>query len=63
MLIARHEPSDRSTALRELRDLARKRRAPLILLPSLPELATGNTAAALEMAQVSLQAILGALAR
>ena len=43
MLLARHKPSDRRRALRELRDLARERRAPLILLPSLPELTTGNT--------------------
>ena len=63
MLLARHKPSDRRRALRELRDLARERRAPLILLPSLPELATGNPRAALETAQVPLQAILGALAR
>ena len=39
------------------------RRALLILLPSVPELATGNADAALETAQVPLQAILGALAR
>ena len=63
MLLARHMPSDRRRALRELRDLARERRAPLILLPSLPELATGHTRAALETAQVPLQAVLGALAR
>jgi len=63
MLIARHDPSDRGTAVRELRDLARQRRAPLILLPSLPEPATVNTPAALETFQVPLQAILGALAR
>jgi Flp pilus assembly CpaE family ATPase len=63
MLVARQEPSARRRVLRELRGLAHERRAPLILLPSLPELATGNTDAALETAQVSLQAILGALAR
>jgi Flp pilus assembly CpaE family ATPase len=63
MLLARHEPSGGRRALRELRDLARDRRAPLILLPSLPELATANAHAALETAQVPLQAILGALAR
>jgi Flp pilus assembly CpaE family ATPase len=62
-LIARHDPSDRRTAVRELRDLARERRAPLILLPCLPEPATANTPAALETAQVPLQAVLGALAR
>jgi Flp pilus assembly CpaE family ATPase len=63
MLLARHEPSGGRRALRELRDLARDRRAPLVLLPSLPELATANAHAALETAQVPLQAILGALAR
>jgi Flp pilus assembly CpaE family ATPase len=63
LLLARQEPSDRRRALGELRDLARERRAPLILLPSLPELATANTPAALETAQVPLQAILGTLAR
>jgi hypothetical protein len=59
----RQERSAQRRTLRELRGLARERRAPLILLPTLPELATGNTGAALETAQVSLQAILGALAR
>ena len=63
ILVARHEPRDRRKALRELRDLARHRRALLILLPSVPELAKGNAAAALETAQVPLQAILGALGR
>jgi len=63
MLIARHERSARRTAVRELRDLARQRRAPLILMPSLPDPATANTPAALEALQVPLQAILGALTR
>jgi cellulose biosynthesis protein BcsQ len=63
MLLVRQERSAQRRTLRELRGLARERRAPLILLPTLPELATGNTGAALETAQVSLQAILGALAR
>jgi Flp pilus assembly CpaE family ATPase len=63
ILVARHEPRDRRRTLRELRDLARHRRALLILLPSVPELATGNADAALETAQVPLQAILGALGR
>jgi len=63
LLLARHEPSAGRRALRELRGLARGRRAPLILLPSFPELTTGNTTAALKTAQVPLQAILGALAR
>jgi len=63
ILVARHEPGDRRRALRELRDLASHRRALLILLPSVPELASGNSDAALETAQVPLQAILGALGR
>ncbi|HTX11596.1 MAG TPA: hypothetical protein VME22_23435 [Solirubrobacteraceae bacterium] len=63
ILVARHELGDRRRALRELRDLARRRRALLILLPSVPELATGNADGALETAQVPLQAILGALGR
>ena len=63
ILLARHQPADRRRRLRELRDLARERRALLILLPSVPELATGNAGAALETAQVPLQAILGALGR
>jgi len=63
MLIARHDPSDPRTAIRALRDLARERRAPLILMPTLLQLATANTRGALEAAQVPLQAILGALAR
>jgi len=46
ILVARHEPGDRRRALRELRDLARHRRALLILLPSVPELAPGNADAA-----------------
>ena len=63
ILVARHELGDRRRALRELRDLARRRRVLLILLPSVPELATGNADGALETAQVPLQAILGALGR
>ena len=63
MLLARHQPSDRKRALRELRDLARERHAPLILLPALPEITAGNPTTLLETAQVPLQAILGSLAR
>ena len=63
MLLARDQPSDRRRTLRELRDLARERHAPLILLPALPEITAGNPTTLLETAQVPLQAILGALAR
>jgi len=63
LLLARHKPSDRKRAVRELRDLARERHAPLILLPALPEITAGNPTTSLETAQVPIQAILGALAR
>lgn len=63
LVVARHDPRERRRTLRELRDLARDRHAPLILLPSVPELAGGDAAAALETAQVPLEAILGAVRR
>ncbi|HTX09792.1 MAG TPA: hypothetical protein VMA77_17935 [Solirubrobacteraceae bacterium] len=63
LLVAHHDPREPKTALRELRDLARDRHAPLILLPSVPEVARGDAAAALETAQVTLEAILGAVWR
>ncbi len=61
MLLARHEPSDRRRALRELRDLARERRAPADPVPACPSWPPATPDAALETAQVPLQAILGAL--
>jgi Flp pilus assembly CpaE family ATPase len=63
ILVARHEPRDRRRALRELRELASGRHAPLILLPSVSGPARGDASAALETAQVPLQAILGAVRR
>ena len=62
-LVARHHPRERRRTLRELRALARDRHAPLILLPSVPELARCDASAALETAQVPLEAILGAVRR
>ena len=43
--------------------LANDRGATLVLLPTLPDLTTGDIAHALETAQVSLQAIHGVLTR
>ena len=63
LIVARHDERAPKTAVRELRRLAEHRPATLILLPSLPDLAGGHLDRALELAQVSLQAIAGVLAR
>ena len=63
LLAARHDPRERKPPVRELRRLAEQRQATLILLPTLPDLAAGNPGEALEIAQVPLQAIHGALSR
>ena len=59
--IARHDGG--KAPLRELKRLAERRHTPLVLLPSIPDLTSGDPNQALEAAQVPLQAILGALAR
>jgi MinD-like ATPase involved in chromosome partitioning or flagellar assembly len=64
MLVARRDEREPKAALRDLKRLAGKRDAPLILLPHLPDLVNaGRRAEALEAAQVPLQAIHGLLAR
>jgi len=63
LIVARPDGRERKAPLDELRRLAERRRAALVLLPTLPDLATANATAALRIAQVSLQAIRGALAR
>ena len=63
LLVARHDERERKPPLRQLKRLAQRRRATLILFPTIPDLATGNTREALDTAQVSLQAIQGALGR
>ena len=63
LIVARHDDSDRKARLRELKRLAEHRHAPLVLLPSVPDLANGDPTDALEIAQVPLQAIHGVLAR
>jgi cellulose biosynthesis protein BcsQ len=63
MLVARHDGHTRRAPLKELRRLANDRGATLVLLPTVPDLATGDIAHALETAQVSLQAIHGVLTR
>jgi hypothetical protein len=49
--------------VRELRRLAGEQRLPLVLVPDLPGLEDGNLPRAVDAAQVSVQAILGALRR
>ena len=63
VIVARHDGTAGAPPLRELKRLAACRGGTLVLLPRLPDLATGDVAAALDTAQVSLQAIQGVLAR
>ena len=63
VIVARHDGAAGAAPLRELKRLAACRGGTLVLLPRLPDLATGDVAAALDTAQVSLQAIQGVLAR
>jgi len=63
LIVARHDDRARNAPLSELRRVAERRRATLVLLPTLPDLATSDVTEALGIAQVSLQAIQGALAR
>jgi cellulose biosynthesis protein BcsQ len=62
-LVARRDQREPKTALQELKQLATSRRAPLILLPHLPDLSAGKPSVALDAAQVPLQAIHGLLQR
>ncbi len=64
-LVARRDQREPKTALEELKQLAlaKSRRAPLILLPHLPDLSAGKPSVALDAAQVPLQAIHGLLQR
>jgi hypothetical protein len=63
VLVARHKRHPRKASLRELRQLATHRGATLVLLPTLPDIVVDDANAALDTAQVSLQAIQGVLAR
>ena len=61
LIVARHDGD--KAPLRELKRVAERRHAPLVLLPSVPDLRSGDPRDALEVAQVPLQAISGVLAR
>ena len=63
LIVARHDQRERKTTVRELKRLARQRRAALVLVPTLPDLASTDADAVLEAGQVALQAIRGALSR
>jgi Flp pilus assembly CpaE family ATPase len=63
LVIARRDTRDRQARLAEVKALASSRSDTLIIVPYLPDLAKAPPAVALELAQVPLQAILGALQR
>jgi hypothetical protein len=60
LVVARRDRGERAAGLRELRALAERRRATLVLLPHLSD-PLDRPARAVDEAQVALQAILGAL--
>ena len=63
ILVARRDLRQQKAPLRALRQLANERGAPLVLVPHLAGLDDGKPDRALEQAQVSVQAILGAIRR
>jgi Flp pilus assembly CpaE family ATPase len=63
LIVARHDDRAPKAAIRELKRLAEDRRATLVLFPSLPDAAVSQLDRALDLAQVSLQAIAGVLTR
>ena len=63
LVLARPDAHQRKAPMTQLKRVAQERRATLILVPDLPDLATAGAATAIEVAQVPLQAILGALSR
>jgi hypothetical protein len=62
LVVARHDRHAERAGLRALRTLATQRRAPLVLVPELPDL-LAHRRRALERAQAALQAIDGVLRR
>ena len=63
LVLARPDAHQPKAPMTQLKRVAQDRRATLILVPDLPDLATAGAATAIEIAQVPLQAILGALSR
>ena len=63
LVLARPDARQPKATMTQLKRVAQERRATLILVPDLPDLATAGAGPAIEIAQVPLQAILGALSR
>ena len=63
LVVARRDAREPKAALGDLKRLAERRDAPLILVPHVPALHSGEADAALDAAQVALQAIDGVLER
>ena len=63
ILVARAEVRQAKAPVRELRQIATERQAPLVLVPHLAGLEDGRLDQAVQTAQVPLHAILGALTR
>jgi MinD-like ATPase involved in chromosome partitioning or flagellar assembly len=63
VLVARHDRAERRAPIRDLSALAAGRSSALVLMPSIPDLAAGEVDAAIEAAQVALQAIAELLRR
>jgi hypothetical protein len=63
VLIARHDATQRKPPIRELTLLAESRRAPLVLMPSVPDLVERPVEDALEAAALTLDAVQSVIAR
>jgi len=63
IVVARCDPTQPKAPLRVLRRLAQQRHAPLVLMPTVGDLTETKLPEALEVSQISLQAIHGQLAR
>ncbi len=57
LVVARHDPTQPKAPMRKLRLLAAQRNAPLILMPAVGDLAGSSSGQALEVSQISMQAI------
>ena len=57
MIVARQDPAARKPPVAQLSALAESRQAPLVLMPSVPDLAAHPITDALELAALTLSAI------
>lgn len=57
VLVARHDPHERSTPTKELSDLAARRMAPLVLMPHIDDLGNGDHDIAIETVELTMEAI------